>query len=229
VHDGDCPLATLSWALLACATTAPITVWKLPAGPLRPYVPPAVASPAERPISSSAMPKDPVSPAPTRNDQQLTSLKKLQELHDAVLDFHHHPSKYTQVSYHFVDFHVEKKVVVRPPKGLYLFGGVGTGKTFLMDLFYEVGSGAGCALGGDRGAFTEACAMRQNIPVDRKRRVHFNSFMLDVHDRWVHPAGVGLRWRVSHVGPALGWWAGCTSCGRRGIGGIHWPRSRTTW
>jgi len=37
----------------------------------------------------------------------------------------------------------------------------GTGKTFLMDLFY-------------------ACAPEAS---DLKRRVHFNTFMLDVHDR----------------------------------------------
>jgi predicted ATPase len=29
--------------------------------------------------------------------------------------------------------------VITPPKGLYIYGGVGTGKTFVMDLFYEVG------------------------------------------------------------------------------------------
>ena len=41
--------------------------------------------------------------------------------------------------------------------GLYLWGGVGRGKTFLMDLFY------------------------QSLPFDEKRRRHFHRFMHDVH------------------------------------------------
>ena len=44
-------------------------------------------------------------------------------------------------------------------KGLYFWGGVGRGKTYLMDLFYEA------------------------LPFSRKRRTHFHRFMLDVHER----------------------------------------------
>ncbi|TPK78681.1 AFG1 family ATPase [Mesorhizobium sp. B2-4-18] len=44
-------------------------------------------------------------------------------------------------------------------KGLYIHGGVGRGKTMLMDMFFEL------------------------LPVRRKRRVHFNDFMADVQDR----------------------------------------------
>ena len=46
-----------------------------------------------------------------------------------------------------------------PVRGLYIHGGVGRGKTMLMDMFFEL------------------------VPVRRKRRAHFNDFMADVHDR----------------------------------------------
>ncbi len=46
-----------------------------------------------------------------------------------------------------------------PVKGLYIPGGVGRGKSMLMDMFFEL------------------------VPVKRKRRAHFNDFMADVHDR----------------------------------------------
>ena len=47
------------------------------------------------------------------------------------------------------------------PRGLYLFGDVGSGKTMLMDLFYDTLPGS----------------------VKSKTRIHFHNFMQDVHKR----------------------------------------------
>jgi len=45
----------------------------------------------------------------------------------------------------------------KPPRGLYFWGGVGRGKSFLMDCFYDA------------------------VPYRRKRRIHFHAFMQQIH------------------------------------------------
>jgi cell division protein ZapE len=54
---------------------------------------------------------------------------------------------------------VLSKMLVRPPipRGVYMYGGVGRGKSFLMDCFF------------------------QSVPLLRKTRLHFHEFMREVH------------------------------------------------
>ena len=54
---------------------------------------------------------------------------------------------------------VFKKLINRPeiPRGVYMYGGVGRGKSFLMDCFYSA------------------------VPLARKTRLHFHEFMREVH------------------------------------------------
>jgi len=51
------------------------------------------------------------------------------------------------------------KMLMRPPipKGVYMYGGVGRGKSFLMDCFFQA------------------------VPLQRKTRLHFHEFMREVH------------------------------------------------
>jgi len=83
---------------------------------------------------------------------QKTAVDKLQNLYDNLLEDEILRKK--EVSKWFNKFTKKNPKTI---KGLYFWGGVGRGKTYLMDTFYE------------------------SLPFDNKMRVHFHRFMQRVH------------------------------------------------
>ncbi|KAI0082340.1 AFG1-like ATPase [Panus rudis PR-1116 ss-1] len=110
------------------------------------------------------------------DEHQTRIVKKLQRLHDELVTYEPPPIPSSKSSPSLLSrlfsrgtTHTVSLPPERVPAGLYLYGDVGTGKTMLMDLFYNT------------------------LPphIKRKRRVHFHAFMIDVHKR-VHAAKIKL-------------------------------------
>lgn len=82
------------------------------------------------------------------DEAQLRTVQRMQKFYDDFVEFKKARSS------------VFKKLISRPdvPQGMYLWGGVGRGKSFLMDCFYSA------------------------VPVERKVRLHFHEFMRGIHD-----------------------------------------------
>jgi cell division protein ZapE len=83
----------------------------------------------------------------TSDTAQLAAVERLQRCYDEW------------VAYKARRSNAFKKLIVHPdiPRGVYMWGGVGRGKSFLMDSFFKV------------------------VPVQRKTRLHFHEFMREVH------------------------------------------------
>ncbi|XP_046847908.1 AFG1-like ATPase [Xenia sp. Carnegie-2017] len=87
---------------------------------------------------------------------QLNVVKRLQKLNEDIVKY-----KPTKLGL-FGKLMGSLNNGLKTPKGVYLYGSVGCGKTMLMDMFYE------------------------NVDIKNKQRIHFNAFMMDVHSRIHH-------------------------------------------
>lgn len=85
-----------------------------------------------------------------RDEQQYKVCQELQRVYENISDYK--PPENTIFNKLF-------STKQKAPKGLYIYGAVGGGKTMLMDIFCDSSN------------------------IEKKRRVHFNAFMVDVHSK----------------------------------------------
>ena len=117
-------------------------------------------------------------PTITKPTDSNLSPKAWYQAASALPDFVHHPAQAAAIEeldvlwHQLVDFKSKRnqflgRSLLSPavPRGLYLWGGVGRGKTLLMDAFYA------------------------SLPYRRKRRIHFHNFMAEVHHEMKALAG----------------------------------------
>eukprot|EP01038_Epipyxis_sp_PR26KG_P014798 gene14798-19884_t len=98
------------------------------------------------------------------DQHQLIAVQKLSKIGDALVTSDQKKSLKTDSIFSWSDisrriFSQSNPNINDNTKGLYIYGGTGSGKTMVMDLFYE------------------------NLPIAKKRRVHFHDFMIEVHKK----------------------------------------------
>ncbi|MFC3147148.1 cell division protein ZapE [Piscinibacterium candidicorallinum] len=91
----------------------------------------------------------------TADPAQLAAVERLQRLHDEFVEYKRRRASKLM------------RMISPPPlpQGVWLWGGVGRGKSFLMDCFYDT------------------------VPVIRKTRIHFHEFMRGIHAELDHLRG----------------------------------------
>jgi cell division protein ZapE len=109
-----------------------------------------------------------------RDPAQERAVDRLQLLHDSLACYRP-PSRRRS----WRDVFGRNGHAAMPPRGLYLWGPVGRGKSMLMDLFFMA------------------------APAAAKRRVHFHAFMLDVHDRIERERRAGTPEPIATVAAGL--------------------------
>jgi cell division protein ZapE len=114
----------------------------------RPRAPSAPHPPGPAALYRERAASDQIRPDPA----QQRAVDRLQRLHDAL-------AGYTPARRRGLLARLGGNGRAAVPRGIYLWGPVGRGKSMLMDLFFAA------------------------APVAAKRRVHFHAFMLEVHDR----------------------------------------------